>query len=70
MDPPATEEMMEWATASGHVVKVLFGDPDADGMSLVWSWFAPNYPFPATRTAPTACTTSPRASSTWAARSS
>jgi hypothetical protein len=23
MDPPALDEMMEWATASGNVVKVL-----------------------------------------------
>jgi len=46
LDPPATDEMMEWATASGNVVKVLFGDPEADGMSLVWSWFAPEYPLP------------------------
>jgi len=46
MDPPAPDELMEWATASGQVVKVLFGDPEAGGMSLVWSWFAPNFPLP------------------------
>ncbi len=46
MHPPAADEMMEWATSSGHEVKVLFGDPEAGGMSLVWSWFAPNYPLP------------------------
>jgi hypothetical protein len=46
LDPPAMDEMMEWATASGNVVKVLFGDPEAGGMSLVWSWFAPNFPLP------------------------
>ncbi len=46
MEPPAMEELAEWATASGQVVKVLFGDPDAGGMSLVWSWFAPNFPLP------------------------
>ncbi len=46
VDPPAMGEMIEWATASGNVVKVLFGDPDAGGMSLVWSWFAPNFPLP------------------------
>ena len=46
MDPPASDELMEWATASGQVVKVLFGDPEAGGMSLVWSWFAPNFPLP------------------------
>lgn len=46
MDPSAPDEMVEWATSSGHVVKVLFGDPENGGMSLVWSWFAPNYPLP------------------------
>ena len=46
MDPPAPDELMEWATASGQVVKVLFGDPEAGGMSLVWSWFAPDFPLP------------------------
>ncbi len=46
LDPPAVDEMLEWATAGGQVVKVLFGDPDAGGMSLVWSWFAPHYPLP------------------------
>ena len=46
MDPPASDELMEWATASGQVVKVLFGDPEAGGMSLVWSWFAPDFPLP------------------------
>ena len=35
---------MEWALSSGQVVKVLFGDPEAGGMSLVWSWFAPSLP--------------------------
>jgi hypothetical protein len=46
MDPPAPQEMGEWAMSSGHVVKVLFGDPASPGMSLVWSWFAPHYPLP------------------------
>jgi quercetin dioxygenase-like cupin family protein len=45
-DPPAVEEMVEWGTSAGHVVKVLFGDPEAGGMSLVWSWFAPGYALP------------------------
>jgi quercetin dioxygenase-like cupin family protein len=40
------DEMLEWATAGGQVVKVLFGDPDAGGMSLVWSRFAPHYALP------------------------
>ena len=46
MDPPAPEALIEWATASGQVVKVLFGDPESAGMSLVWSWFAPHFPLP------------------------
>jgi quercetin dioxygenase-like cupin family protein len=46
MDPPAPAELIEWATASGQVVKVLFGDPESGGMSLVWSWFAPHFPLP------------------------
>jgi quercetin dioxygenase-like cupin family protein len=46
MDPLAPEQMLEWATSGGYVVKVLFGDPDAGGMSLVWSWFAPHYVLP------------------------
>jgi len=46
MDPPAMDQMLEWATASGNVVKVLFGDPQGDGLSLVWSWFAPHFPLP------------------------
>ena len=46
MDPPAPAELIEWATASSQVVKVLFGDPESGGMSLVWSWFAPHFPLP------------------------
>jgi hypothetical protein len=48
MDPPAPDQMMEWALSGGHLVKVLFrqGGDDGDGMSLVWSWFGPNYPLP------------------------
>lgn len=46
MNPPAEDQMMEWALSSGQVVKVLYGDPEAGGMSLVWSWFAPHFPLP------------------------
>lgn len=46
MEPEATEQMIEWATSGGQVVKVLFGDPEGSGMSLVWSWFAPGFPLP------------------------
>jgi quercetin dioxygenase-like cupin family protein len=46
MNPPAPEELTEWAQSGGHVVKVLFGDPEKGGMSLVWSWFGPHYALP------------------------
>jgi len=45
MDPPAPDQMVEWATSGGHLVKVLFQHAD-DGMSLVWSRFGPGYPLP------------------------
>jgi len=46
MNPSPGDEWLEWALSSGQVVKVLFGDPEGGGMSLVWSWFAPNFPLP------------------------
>jgi hypothetical protein len=46
VDPPADEQMMEWALSGGHVVKVLFQQGGDDGMSLVWSWFGPGYALP------------------------
>ena len=46
LDPPAPDQMMEWALSGGHVVKVLFQQGGDDGMSLVWSWFGPNYALP------------------------
>jgi hypothetical protein len=46
MEPDATDQMVEWATSGGQVVKVLFGDPDGTGMSLVWSWFGPGFDLP------------------------
>ena len=45
-DPPAMDQVIEWGTSGGNVVKVLFGDPESDGMSLVWSYFAPEYALP------------------------
>jgi quercetin dioxygenase-like cupin family protein len=45
MDPAAPEQMMEWATSGGHLVKALFRRDDK-GMSLVWSRFEPGYPLP------------------------
>lgn len=46
MDPPAADQMMEWALSGGHLVKVLFRQGGDDGMSLVWSWFGPGFPLP------------------------
>jgi quercetin dioxygenase-like cupin family protein len=45
MDPSAPDQMTEWATSGGHLVKALFRQGD-EGMSLVWSQFAPGYPLP------------------------
>ena len=45
MNPPALDQMLAWGTSGGNVVKVLFQAAD-DGMSLVWSWFGPDYPLP------------------------
>jgi hypothetical protein len=46
MNPEAPEQFMEWAMSGGQLVKVLFGDPEADGPSLVWSRFGPGYVLP------------------------
>ncbi len=46
MEPDASEQLIEWATSGGQVVKALFGDPDGSGMSLVWSWFGPGFDLP------------------------
>lgn len=46
MEPEAPEQMVEWALSGGHVVKVLFEQGGDDGMSLVWSWFGPDYALP------------------------
>jgi len=46
LDPPADDQMMEWALSGGHLVKVLFRQGGDDGMSLVWSWFGPGYTLP------------------------
>lgn len=40
------ETFMEWAASAGHVVKVLYRGEGDDGLSLVWSWFGPNYTLP------------------------
>ena len=46
MNPPALDQMMNWGLSGGNVAKVLFKDGGEDGMSLVWSWFGPDYPLP------------------------
>lgn len=46
MNPEAPEPMMEWALGGGQEVRVLYGDPEAGGMCLVWSWFGPDYILP------------------------
>ncbi len=46
MNPEAPEQFMEWVTGAGQIVKVLFGDPEAGGISLVWSRFGPGYMLP------------------------
>ena len=40
------ETVGEWAGSAGHVVKVLYRGDGDDGLSLVWSWFGPNYTLP------------------------
>lgn len=46
VDPPAPDALVEWALSGGHDVRVLFRQGGDDGMSLVWSRFAPHYPLP------------------------
>jgi hypothetical protein len=45
-DPPAPEQMVEWALSGGHDVRVLYRQAEEDGMSLVWSRFEAGYPLP------------------------
>ncbi|ADP81954.1 cupin domain-containing protein [Pseudofrankia inefficax] len=46
MSPEAPEQFLEWVSGGGQVVKVLFGDPESGGTSLVWSRFSPGYVLP------------------------
>ena len=46
MEPDASEQLGEWATGGGQIVKCLFADPDGSGMSLVWSWFGAGFTLP------------------------
>ncbi|WP_045878618.1 cupin [Pseudofrankia sp. DC12] len=46
LTPEAPEQFLEWAMGGGQVVRVLFGDPESGGTSLVWSRFSPGYVLP------------------------
>jgi quercetin dioxygenase-like cupin family protein len=47
MDPvPDREVLAEVAATSGYINKVLFGDPEHGGMSLIRLWYAPHYALP------------------------
>ena len=46
VDPAAADQFREWASSSGHVVKVLYEQGGESGMSLVWSWFGAGYVLP------------------------
>ncbi len=47
MDPvPDRQVLAAVGAASGYVNKVVFGDPEQGGMSLVRLWYAPHYALP------------------------
>jgi quercetin dioxygenase-like cupin family protein len=47
MDPmPDRSVLKEVARTSGYLNKVLFGDPESGGMSLIRLWYAPDYALP------------------------
>jgi len=47
MDPlPDREVLKQIGTTSGYINKVLFGDPEQGGMSLIQLWYAPDYALP------------------------
>ena len=46
MDVAAWEQFGEWAMLPGHDVRVLFDQGGDDGLSLVWSWFGPDFVLP------------------------
>ncbi|MFZ0668056.1 MAG: hypothetical protein WAM97_20085 [Acidimicrobiales bacterium] len=47
MDPmPERAVLKEVGSPSGYLNKVLFGDPDQGGMSLIRLWYAPYYALP------------------------
>jgi hypothetical protein len=46
LSEPADDQFIEWVTAPGHDVRVLFRQAEDHGTSLVWSRFAPHYVLP------------------------
>lgn len=40
------DEIRDITGGGGYANRVLFGDADRDGMSLVWLWYAPHYALP------------------------
>lgn len=47
MEPtPSREVFKAIGATAGYVIKVLFGDPDTPGMSLIRLWYAPDYALP------------------------
>jgi quercetin dioxygenase-like cupin family protein len=46
MDQAATDAVPRWDSAAGAAMKLIFGDPDQGGMSLMVLWFASNYVLP------------------------
>lgn len=46
LDQAATDALPRWDSAAGAGMKLMFGDPDKGGMSLMVLWFASNYVLP------------------------
>jgi quercetin dioxygenase-like cupin family protein len=46
MDEAATDAWPRWDSAAGAGMKLIYGDPDQGGMSLMVLWFASNYVLP------------------------
>jgi mannose-6-phosphate isomerase-like protein (cupin superfamily) len=46
VDQAATDALPRWNSAAGAAMKLIFGDPDRGGMSLMILWFGSNYVLP------------------------
>jgi mannose-6-phosphate isomerase-like protein (cupin superfamily) len=46
MDEAATAAMPRWDAGAGASIKMLLGDPNQDGMSLMLLWFGSNFVLP------------------------